>query len=78
VIRNHITGYNAWPNRSKFVKRFAVPVLYTGQVLVLPVSRRYIVAYYIAKYIVKGIFVWPFVKVFAILADYYTELALVR
>jgi hypothetical protein len=53
-------------------------VLHAGQALVLPVSRRHVVANCITKYIVERVFVWPFVKVFASLADYYTELALVR
>jgi hypothetical protein len=69
-VGNHVAGHDARPERGELVERFAVPVLHSGQVLVLPVARRDIVANCVAKYIVEWILEWLFVEVFAGLADY--------
>jgi hypothetical protein len=69
-IGDHVAGHDARSDRSKLVERFAVPVLHSGQALVLPVSRRDIVADCVPKDIVEWVFVQFFVEVFAILADY--------
>jgi hypothetical protein len=75
-IGNNIAGNDARSYRSKFVERFAVAVLQAGQAVVLPVSRRDVVADCVAKYVVKRVLLRVFVEVFASLADYDTELAL--
>jgi hypothetical protein len=75
-IGNNIAGHDARSDRSKFVERFAVAVLHAGQALVLPVSRRDVVADCVVKYIVKQVLLPGFVEVFASLANYDTELAL--
>jgi hypothetical protein len=69
-IGDHVARHDARSDRSKLVERFAVPVLHSGQALILPVSRRDIVADCVAMDIVEWIFVQLFVEVFASLTDY--------